>query len=65
MVELLLQRFIVLLFQGANIMPEDLRIRNDLIQKFGIRQNGIVNVGQFLFVSEAFQKLEVSVRQSI
>jgi len=46
-------------------MPEDLRIRNDLIQKFGIRQNGIINVGQFLFVPEAFQKLEVSVRQSI
>ena len=57
--------FILLFFQGADIMSEYLRIRNDLIQKFGIGQNSIVNVGNFLFVPEAFQKFEISVRQSI
>ena len=46
-------------------MPEYLRIRNNLIQKFSIGQNSIVNIGNFLFVPKAFQKFEVSVRQSI
>jgi hypothetical protein len=67
MVKLLRYGFFILLlsFQGADIMPEYLRIRNDLIQKFGIGQNGIVDVSDFLFVPKTFQKFEVSVWQSI
>jgi hypothetical protein len=43
-------------------MPEYLRICNDLVQKFGIGQNGIVNLRKFLFVANTFQKLEIGMR---
>lgn len=46
-------------------MSKYLRIRDDLIQKFCIPQNGIINVGKFLFIPETFQKLEVGKRQRI
>ena len=65
MIRFLRRGLFVSIFQGANIMSKYLRIRDDLIQKFCIPQNGIINVGKFLFIPETFQKLEVGKRQRI